>query len=258
MFSKEANQILFYPERPSRHSVIFKILKRLNYSFTKNIKKDFSLIVRWEDTTFRKIELPSQEPECPIINKDCNDISKEHIDRVFEKVFGYRLNVDPLKFKGNILQKSHLNAVKDGKIIDSPIKATDNAFVYQKIINNYEPGLGFEDIRVPIFKTDIPLVFFKYRNFEKRFSDSFEKSFIKLPSDVFSLAETKKIISFSLAIGLDYGELDILRDRDSGKIYIIDANNTPWGPPDELSDQETDQVLEVFAEHFHQIFIHKV
>lgn len=258
MFSKNGNQILFYPERPSKHSVIFKILKRLNYPFTKNVRKDFNLIISWEDTTFRNSALPLQEPGCPVINKDCNDISKEHIDRIFEKVFGYRLNVDPLKSKGKLLKKSHLNAVKDGLVIDSPIKAVDDAFVYQKIVNNYEPGKGFEDIRVPVFKSTIPLVFLKYRSFEKRFSDNFEQSVIRQPEDVFCSQEVQKIKAFSLAMGLDYGELDILRDRDCGKIYIVDANNTPWGPPDELTHQETEQVLGVFAESFYQAFIYKV
>jgi hypothetical protein len=37
-------------------------------------------------------------------------------------------------------------------------------------------------------------------------------------------------------IGLEYGEIDILRSDEDGKIYIIDVNNTPWWPPNKLSD----------------------
>ena len=37
-------------------------------------------------------------------------------------------------------------------------------------------------------------------------------------------------------MGIDYGELDILRDNNDGRIYIVDANNTPSGPPNGLTD----------------------
>lgn len=32
-------------------------------------------------------------------------------------------------------------------------------------------------------------------------------------------------------MGLDYGELDVLRDTEDGKLYVADVNNTPWDPP---------------------------
>lgn len=33
------------------------------------------------------------------------------------------------------------------------------------------------------------------------------------------------------SIGLDWGGVDVLRDRSSGRIYIVDANKTDMGPP---------------------------
>ena len=42
------------------------------------------------------------------------------------------------------------------------------------------------------------------------------------------------MLRFARALGIDYGELDILRDRDDGRIYIVDVNNTPFGPPNHL------------------------
>lgn len=32
-------------------------------------------------------------------------------------------------------------------------------------------------------------------------------------------------------MGLDYGELDILRNNLDGRIYVVDVNKTLWGPP---------------------------
>jgi hypothetical protein len=38
------------------------------------------------------------------------------------------------------------------------------------------------------------------------------------------------LLRFCAAIALDYGELDVLRDNDSGRIYVVDANRTPIRP----------------------------
>ena len=30
---------------------------------------------------------------------------------------------------------------------------------------------------------------------------------------------------------VEYAELDVLRNRDNGKIYVVDVNDTPGAPP---------------------------
>lgn len=50
------------------------------------------------------------------------------------------------------------------------------------------------------------------------------------PADIFSAAELAQLLDFGARIGLEYGELDVLRDRDSGRIYVVDVNRTPYGP----------------------------
>jgi len=42
-------------------------------------------------------------------------------------------------------------------------------------------------------------------------------------------------------MALDYGELDVLRNKNDGKIYIVDVNNTPQGPP---ANTEKEQGIE--------------
>ena len=44
---------------------------------------------------------------------------------------------------------------------------------------------------------------------------------------VFTKEELEKIITFCQKMGLDYGELDSIRNSTDQKLYIVDANNTP-------------------------------
>lgn len=43
--------------------------------------------------------------------------------------------------------------------------------------------------------------------------------------------EAELLLRLCRALGLDYGELDVLRDVEDGKLYVVDVNNTPWAPP---------------------------
>ena len=45
-----------------------------------------------------------------------------------------------------------------------------------------------------------------------------------------SEAERSRLLAFSDALHMEYGELDVLRDRGDGRIYVVDANKTPSGP----------------------------
>ena len=43
-------------------------------------------------------------------------------------------------------------------------------------------------------------------------------------------AERASIAAFAAAMGADWAGLDILRDRASGRIYVVDVNKTDAGP----------------------------
>jgi hypothetical protein len=53
---------------------------------------------------------------------------------------------------------------------------------------------------------------------------------VRRPDDVLSASEQEQLLHFAEAIGLDYGELDVVRDNASGLIYAVDANRTPIRP----------------------------
>lgn len=171
------------------------------------------------------------EPCEGAINGRCVDISKSNVGRVFRRVFGYDLDIDPRKHHGKIVRKSEINAVHDGEVLEGPITEPDPGSVYQRLIDNTNDDGMVLDLRTGIVGNEIPYVFLKYRPVSVRFSN--ENAFVRLGSpEVFSVEERGLILKFAREIGLDVGELDILRDRSSGKIFIVDVAKTPHSPSD--------------------------
>ncbi len=162
--------------------------------------------------------------------------------------------IDPLSYKGKCVKKSNLNGRRDGRIIDCPVEKPQEGFVYQMLIDNTAGDFLVRDIRVPLLGENIPLVYLKYRSISDRFGDTTHRSEISRLNDNFSRAEVEKIILFCKQMGLDYGELDILRNKDDGKIYVVDVNNTPSGPPTNISGKEGRKALRILAKAFEESF----
>lgn len=74
-------------------------------------------------------------------------------------------------------------------------------------------------------------------------------------TSVFSGIEKEKILAFTEKFGLDYGEVDVLRDNDDGRLYVIDVNNTPFGPPKHLPPEQSWQALEKMGRYFGEVFL---
>ncbi|MDJ0725340.1 MAG: hypothetical protein QNJ38_09535 [Prochloraceae cyanobacterium] len=236
IFSPARKTILFYPNFPYHRASIYQLCLALGYHVTQNPQSKFDAAIYWKRyaTFFPENPILSSfiAENKTVINDRCQDISKSYIDEVFLNVFGYCISVDPLKYTGKCVAKSDLNARHDGKIIDCPISSKQSKVVYQKLIENeIEPGKLVE-FRVPIFKQTIPLVYTYLKNISNA-----EQRFLGYPnlisveiteaSQIFTSKEIDNILEFCSQIGLDYGELDILKDKQDNKIYIIDANNTP-------------------------------
>lgn len=240
-YYRNGNQIrtvLFYPHFPSKSTVLYKIFKKLHYNITNNPEKIRSLAIFWEDTTIRhaNVEIGIISKYEKVINIKSLDISKSKVDKDFVEVFGYSSLVDPATYTGLMVKKNELNAAHDGKIVQGPVFA-EPGFVYQKLISNNYNGSLVADMRIPVINGIIPLVFIKYKTIETRF-DIFRKWHHKLknvevhsPESLLTPDEIEKLIVFCRKSGLDYGELDVLRDCDDGRIYVVDVNNTPTGPP---------------------------
>ena len=248
---KRGVKILFYPQQPSEYTTIYKLIKLLNYEMVNNPQQMHDVAIYWEDTTFRKKHKIINDSK--IINADCNDISKKKVEQIFKNVFKYSTLIDPTIYKGKCVKKSNLNAKHDGQIINCPIESPESDSVYQKLINNENIDWGIYDIRVPIINQAIPFVLIKCKAKIKRFKDCFITSFIQETHVIFNNRELDNIIKFCKELGLEYGEIDILRDSNDKNIYIIDANNTPWWCPS-ITQTESNYALSRLASTFEKEF----
>jgi hypothetical protein len=222
--------LLAYPEKPKIYHVIYEICKNTGWRITNNPNKKADLAIFFEDTTVRKHrkEIDEIEKRMPVLNSKCYDISKKTVDKIFKDVFGYEMSVDPRTHDGVCVRKSDTNAVHDGKVIQCPAEPEDG-FVYQKLVDTDLGDGRVMDMRIHIFKNNIPFVLKRYKNTDDIFHMTIGAE-IAETKDLLSEDEQKKIIEYCKRIGLDYGELDALRDNNDEKLYIVDVNNTPAGP----------------------------
>jgi hypothetical protein len=247
-------RILFYPEAPSRPTVVRKLCDVLGFVRTSDPQDNFQIAVKWQDsTTFDRGQLASIPVNCTsILNGSCSDVSKRIVGQAFSEVFGYLLDLDPTSHHGDAVSKSNLNALHDGRIIRCPIAAAqvNHQRVYQRVVDNRITQQILRAYRVPVFGDKIPFLYLQDKRVENRFKSVLLRSSIAEVDDEFAIAEQQQILQFCRLIGMDFGELDVLRDAD-GRIYIVDANPTPYGPssilPQDLKLQAILRMAECFA-----------
>ena len=257
-FRRPPMDVLFYPERlASMHYVLWKICAVLGLRVTQQLSQRTALAVLWKDATFiRASEAALPVTSAPIINATCLDISKTAVSRHFSAVFGYSCDVDPFNYWGPCVEKSNENSRHDGRIVRAPVLKRRAGAVYQRVINTSVQGDLVEDVRVPVINGAVPFVYMKYRPTAKRF-DSSRNNIVRLcpVEEALSAEEIRDIGKFARSIGLDYGELDVLRDRDDGRIYIVDANKTPTGPSYRLPSAESRRAVNILALAFRDEFL---
>jgi hypothetical protein len=262
----DRKRIFFYPEAPRPFCVIYKILKFLGYRVITAPRKHCNLAIKYwhgfdgnpysPDRSFPPVKMRHTHGN-KLLNAQCNDISKKNVNAVFEEIFGYPISVDPRKHVGKCVMKLNWNALHKGQIIECPAELQEGDFVYQKLINNETEDGFVEDMRVPVYKNRAPLVYLKYRSVKNRFIDrphTNTKVKIVEVSDMLSENELLNIYHFCGKIGMDYGELDVLRDRNDDHIYIVDANIAPSGPPSPISDEDARRAIVKLSHAFEEAF----
>jgi hypothetical protein len=190
------------------------------------------IVIRFEDETYSSYDT-SIKALCHDLNVGCTNIGKDHVGRVFAEVFGYPLSLDPTRFRGDAVVKSKINATHDGRIIQCPIAMADPALEYQRVVRNERAGQAI-DLRTVIVGRQIPVVYEKHRPLDSRFLSANTAVWNRDADEVFTTSERRRILTFCRRIGLDIGELDILRDETNGLIYIVDVNKTAYSHPIEL------------------------
>ena len=167
-------------------------------------------------------------------NFACTDISKSYVARVFEEVFGYPLTVDPTRVTGDIIEKPEKNGVHGGRIVLAP-HIPREGYTYQRVVETEDADGCCRDLRTPTCGGEPVVVWIKTKTPEGRFSINNRRAVLADPAEVYSPDELKRIKVFCGRMGLDWGGLDILRDRNDGRIYIVDVNKTDLGPVIALS-----------------------
>lgn len=242
----------FWPEQPTgMTSVIEKICAFLGVKPTRGEPKQEGPIVVWLPDT--AVSVPTWLASA--VNGGCTDISKRHVASVYANIFGRSLEVEPKKYTGLLVEKSDANYAHDGRVLEGPIEKPRLGAVYQKLIKNNVGGSLVEDLRVCVVGQNIPVVYIKYRPTGERFSNSNNRAVRVEPESVLSKIEIVSLIAFSRAMNLDYGELDVLRDRNSGDIYVVDVAKTPSGPPNHLGFKENYRAVSELAECFESEFL---
>lgn len=162
-------------------------------------------------------------------NYACTDISKSRVAEVFEACFGYPLTLDPEQGVGLAVEKGEANGVHDGRLVWLPTRKRPGR-TYQRLVDNVEDGMAV-DLRTPFVGGKPVVVFIKRRPVEDRFANHNAAVAMVEPREVFSEDEIARLGVFCRAMGLDWGGLDILRDRPTGRLYVVDVNKTDMGPP---------------------------
>ncbi len=188
----------------------------------------------------------------PVVNGGGFHCSKRNVAQRFTETFGYDLEVDPLTFRGRMVRKADENAQHDGVTIEGPLAgAADIApgQVYQRLVDNTF-GPSVIDVRVSIVRTVQARCYVKLRPVGDRYSNVNSTAWFAPTATLLTPEEVDRVNAFARAIELDFGQLDMCRDNTTGRIYVVDANNTPFGPANGMSDADKAAALGQLGEDF--------
>jgi hypothetical protein len=251
-------RLFFAPEYPEKIPyALAVIIHHLDYLVTLSPRENFDAAVLWEDETFLHVPPILQEIQKtkPVINIDCIDISKNRVEQALGDIFGLSTFIDPLTFEGKCVKKPDANSVRHGFVITCPQPKAEDDWVYQRLIETRQNGFQIE-YRTPVILGEIPLVYVSERDFPTNdIRDCKRHKLTPTPTNqVYTPDEVAKILAFCKDIGMDMGELDIMRSTDDGNIYIIDANKTAagFGPENRAnwSPGDSKRVIAILAETF--------
>lgn len=246
-------RVLVLPEVPLPNTTFYKLCHLHGFSFTRNPARPAELAIGWEDVTVRRPCPPLDEIARGrrVLNRECRDISKRHVDDVHAEVFGYSARIDPSTHVGPCVRKSDKNGTHDGVVVDGPLTAADPGCVYQLLLDNRVSEDTVEDLRLYVFGGRAALCCRIRRGVGERFANAATDAFLHDAGEVLSEDEIARVQRFCLRMGLDYGELDAVRDAGSGRLYVLDVNNTPFGPPAKFIRNLTrEQVYEALSRPF--------
>jgi hypothetical protein len=223
--------VTFYPVKPRPWYDIWNVCTWLNLNM--KVAKTGSPLFIFQDKT--KLDFtPEPAAHTISINARCCDVSKTTVAKVFEEVTGRSLAVNPTTHTGPMVEKGEENGLHNGRVVQGPIAKAKPGCVYQKLVDNRLDDTLVEDLRAIIIGSEIVHVYRKQRPIADRFANYNVKVSWVPAAQVFTTEEHCQILTIAQKLGLDYGGIDILRDRNDGQIYSVDINKTTMGLPIKL------------------------
>jgi hypothetical protein len=239
------------PTYPSKKTTLAKIARMNGARLTNKLVNNPDVIIYFENATYGSAStLRRRYPKARIINVNCPDISKERVHVVHLEALGYSMNLNPRTYIGVAVEKSDENAVHDGQEVICPMAYPKTDAVYQKVLDNTNENGEYVDIRVPVIQGKIPLVYLKFKTKKNRFTNKAHRATLHSPKEIFSSEEIEQIEKYALAMKVDFCEFDVLRHKGNKKIYIIDVNKTPYGPPHPLNQKDQEIALQKLSVAF--------
>jgi len=192
-----------------------------------------------------------------IVNQDFVGCNKLTLDRHFKEVTGRTVQVGP-QHNGPIVVKSIVNSRHDGRIYQAGQldQVADHQFTSRLINNVAEDDRFVEDFRIHICGDQIcPIGWKKWRPKNRRFGTQADKAWV-IPTRMYlSPEEMSQILQVAQALKLDFGEMDVLRDRDTGYFWVVDVNNCPYAIRKEAAGKtETEKGHDILARTYREAF----
>ncbi len=225
-------RVSFAPSAPAPWYLLWATCRAAGARFTPVEASD--VVFYFEDATVGAPPRARVPAHARRVNFHCTDVSKSRVAAVFEEVFGYPLAVNPEHFQGPCVEKGEANGVHDGRVVQCPAPRRPGK-TYQRLVDTIADDGLVEDIRCPTILGEIPVAFIKRRPAATRFANANSQVRLVDPADVLRPAERARIAQFAAAMGLEWGGVDVLRDRRDGRLYIVDVNKTDMGPPTALN-----------------------
>lgn len=246
--------VLTFPEPVAMTPLIVvgRLCAALGYRVVALPARSYDIAFKYHDSTFTDVSLTAPFRGGPSINTGSLDISKARVDREFEAVFGRATLLDPRHHVGPMVEKPNLNSKRGIRLVDGPAEPRDG-FVYQRLIDSSVDDAHYLEYRVPCYDGVVPLVYRQIEREEERFKKIKASVEILAPDDCFSPEELAGIAGLCKAMGVEFGELDVIRDRRDGDIYVVDVNNTPYGPPVVLDDAGHVQAVRILSDAFRRM-----
>lgn len=235
-------RIWFAPHRPRPWYIVWAATVWGGMRFASS-PEEADATFYFEDAT---VATPPEPRHRRALNFGVGDVSKTRVARVMEEAFGYPLEIDPATFVGEAVEKSEGNGLHDGRVVQCP-RTAEPGKSYQRLIRTEDENGWAEDLRTACVGGCPVVVFVKRKPAAVRFSIQNSGVDVKAPSDVFSAAEIAQLTRFCTAMKLDWGGLDVLRERTSGRLYVVDVNKTDTGPAVVLSWRDRARATQVLA-----------